>query len=116
MLNEGFKEVPVQILGTSIVTILGIILIFTYIDCGADLARIKREFDERDAYLAQVAAEGEEMVVEAPMLRPEWDNRFSMAYVSDISEDKENWINAAYSEHYGLYYIIGVDRESWDKY
>ena len=86
-----------------------------YVDDGANLARIKREFDERDAYLTEMA-KGEEMVVEAPMLRPEWDNRFSMAYVSDISEDKENWINAAYSEHYGLYYIIGVDRESWEKY
>ena len=62
---------------------------FSYIENGANLARIKREFDERDAYLTEMA-KGEEMWVEAPMLRPDWDNRYSMAYSSDICEDKDN--------------------------
>ncbi len=115
VLNEGFKEDLVQILGSSLVTLLAIFLIFTYVEEGANLARIKREFDERDAYLNE-AAKGEEMVVEAPMLRPEWDTRYSMAYVSDITEDKFNWLNLSYSEHYGLWYIIGVDRENWTLY
>lgn len=115
MVNEGFKEDLVQIAATGLVTILGISFLFTYIEEGANLARIKREFDERDEYLAE-AAMGEEMVVEAPMLRPEWDTRFSMAYVSDITEDKFNWLNLIYSEHNHLDYVIGVDRESWTKY
>ena len=113
--NEGFKEDLVQIMATSLVTLLGIFLIFTYVTEGANLARIKREFNERDAYLAEMA-KGEEMVIEAPMLRPNWKTRFSAAYEADITEDKFNWLNMFYSEHYGLWYIIGVDRESWTVY
>ena len=56
------------------------------------------------------------MVVEAPMLRPQWQTRYSMAYESDFTEDKFNWLNLSYSEHYGLWYIIGVDRETWTAY
>jgi hypothetical protein len=50
------------------------------------------------------------------MLRPDWETRYSMAYVSDITEDKFYWINTFYSEHYGLWYVIGVDRETWTAY
>ncbi len=113
--NQGFKEDLVQIMATSLVAVLSVIFIFTYIQEGANLARIKREFDERDAYLAEMA-QGEDMVVEAPMLRPDWETRYSMAYVSDITEDKFYWINTFYSEHYGLWYVIGVDRETWTAY
>ena len=116
IVNKGYDVQPVQMLFTSLIAVLGVILIFGYIDDGAKLARIKREFDERDAYLAQMAEKGEEMVVDAPMLRPDWENRFSMAYESDITEDKEYWINFAYAEHNGLWYIIGVDRETWTEY
>jgi hypothetical protein len=113
--NKGFDEEFVQIGATSLVAVLSVIFILTYIQEGANLARIKREFDERDQYLTE-AAKGEEMVVEAPMLRPQWETRYSMAYVSDLSEDKFNWLNLSYSEHYGLWYIIGVDRETWTAY
>ena len=118
IVNEGYKEDAVQILLTGLVTVLSIIFIFTYIEDGANLARIKREFDERDAYLAEAGATGveDELVVEAPMLRPGWENRFSMAYESDIAEDKDYWINQAYSQHYNLWFVIGVDRETWTEY
>ncbi len=113
--NEFFKEDIIQIAGTSLIAILSVIFLFTYIQEGANLARIKREFDERDVYLTE-ASKGEDMVVEAPMLRPDWQSRYSMAYVSDLTEDKFNWLNLSYSEHYGLWYIIGVDRETWTAY
>ncbi|MBE5828295.1 MAG: hypothetical protein E7305_02405 [Butyrivibrio sp.] len=115
IINEGFSEDLIQIFATGLATVLSVLFLFTYIEDGANLARIKREFDERDAYLTEVS-QGEEMVVEAPMLRPEWVNRFSMAYDSDICEDKFNWLNLSYAEHYGLWYIIGVERESWTGY
>ncbi len=115
VVNEGFKDELVQIVATSLVAVYLIILLFTYVEEGANLARIKREFDERDAYLTEIA-KGEEKVVEAPMLRPEWETRFSMGYESDLTEDKFNWLNLSYSEHYGLWYIIGVDREGWEAY
>ena len=115
IVNRGFKEDIIQILATGLLSVFCVLFLFSYIENGANLARIKREFDERDAYLKEIS-QGEEMVVEAPMLRPEWDNRYSMAYVSDICEDKFNWLNLSYAEHYGLWYIIGVDRENWTGY
>ena len=115
MVNKGFSEDLLQIVATSLITVFSVLFLFSYIENGANLARIKREFDERDAYLTE-AAKGEEMFVLAPMLRPDWDNRYSMAYVSDICEDKENWLNLSYAKHYGVWYVIGVDRESWTGY
>lgn len=115
IVNKGFSEDLLQIVATSLITVFSVLFLFSYIENGANLARIKREFDERDAYLIEIS-KGDEMYVEAPMLRPEWENRYSMAYDSDICEDKENWLNLSYAKHYGLWYIVGVDRESWTGY
>ncbi len=113
--NKVRDDGILQILSTSLITCLGLVLIFTYIQQGANLARIKREVDERNAYYVQMK-EADEMTIEAPMLRPDWQCRYSIAYKADISEDKFNWLNLAYAEHYGIHYIIGVDRESWTAY
>jgi hypothetical protein len=113
--NEGFKDDLVQVIGTGIVTIFGVILIFTYVEEGANLARIKREFEERDAYLIEMK-KGDEMQIEAPMLRPQWKTKYSVAYESDLTEDKDNWLNLSYAEHYGYWFVVGVDRETWTAY
>lgn len=106
----------VQAFVTSCAVVMGILFVFTYIEQGANLARIKREFDERDAYLAECAQKGEEDVT-VPMLRPGWENRFSAAYDFDVKEDDpEDWINETYRWHYGLESVNGVPREGWDKY
>lgn len=100
---------------TGLVLCSAVFLAFTYIEDGANLARIKREFDERNAYLQQMVDSGE-VDVYAPKLRPEWDNRFSMAYVSDIQEDYHYWINMFYSTHFHLDTVSGVEREDWTEY
>ena len=114
--NEGFKDDLVQVAGTALVTLFGVFLILTYIEEGANLARIKREFDERDAYLIELKKSSDEMYVQAPMLRPQWETRFSAAYDSDLTEDINNWLNLGYAEHYGYWFIEGVDRETWTAY
>lgn len=113
--NEGFKDDLVQVIGTGMVTVFGVILIFTYVEEGANLARIKREFEERDAYLIEMK-NGDEMQINAPMLRPQWETKYSVAYESDITEDKDNWLNLSYAEHYGYWFVVGVDRETWTAY
>ncbi|WP_034445555.1 DUF3329 domain-containing protein [Butyrivibrio sp. AE2032] len=115
IVNEGFKEDVVQILVTSIVAIYGVFLLFTYVQEGANLARIKREFDEREVYYIQCVQE-DKLWIKAPKLRPQWQSRFSMAYDSDISEDKDNWLNMSYCYHYGLDFIEAVEREDWTEY
>ena len=100
---------------SSLAIVLGLFLVFTYIEEGANLARIKREFDERNAYFQQMADEGAEDVT-APMLRPGWETRFSAAYDSDIEEGPDFWINWFYANHYGFDTVTGVERENWDEY
>ena len=100
---------------TAIISVSAVFFVLAYFDDGANLARIKREFDERDAYLTQMAADGGDDV-EAPMLRPLWQTRFSFAYDSDITEDWRYWINFFMAQHYGLGTIHGVERENWNEY
>lgn len=109
------KEKLLRALVSSVVIVAGIIFVLGYIDDGANLARIKRESDERDTYLAQMAAEGA-TDVQAPMIRPLWENRFTIAYEADIQEDSQYWINYFIAQHYGLESIRGVDREEWTAY
>lgn len=109
------KEKLIKATLTAIVVIAGVIFALGYFDDGANLARIKREFDERDAYLTEMAANGEDDV-QAPMLRPLWQTRFSVAYEADIQEDWQFWINFFMAQHYGLGTIHGVERENWDVY
>ena len=82
---------------------------------GANLARIKREFDEREAYYIKMVEE-DKLWISAPKLRPDWQSVYSMAYDSDISEDKDNWLNLSYCAHYGLDFIEAVEREDWTEY
>ncbi|MBO6241650.1 MAG: hypothetical protein J6O61_12555 [Butyrivibrio sp.] len=113
--EKGLSYTILQTAVSSLVAVWGLVLMFTYIEQGANLARIKREFAERDAYVWQQVANGE-IDIYAPMLRPDWENRFSFAYDSDITEDYKNWINVFYAEHYGIDAIWGVEREDWTEY
>ena len=115
ILNEGFKEDLLQIIGTSLVTLFAIFLAFTYLEEGANLARIKREWDEREAYFYRMVEE-DTLWINAPKLRPDWQTVYSMAYDSDISEDKDYWLNISYCFHYGLDFIEAVEREDWTEY
>ncbi|SFU66791.1 DUF3329 domain-containing protein [Butyrivibrio sp. INlla21] len=112
--SDTFPQGLLQMFITSCTVILAILLVFTYIEQGANLARIKGEFDERDAYLKECAANGEDDV-DAPMLRPGRENRFTMAYESDISDDPDYWINDAYRWHYGIDNITGIPRDEWNE-
>lgn len=111
----GLSYTILQTAVTSLVAVWAIVLAFTYIEQGANLARIKREMDERDAYVWQQVEAGEVEIC-VPRLRPQWENRFSFAYDSDISDDCDYWINLFYTEHYGIECFWSVDREEWTAY
>ena len=111
----GLSYTMLQTAVTSLVAVWAIVLAFTYIEQGANLARIKREMDERDAYVWQQVEAGEVEIC-VPRLRPQWENRFSFAYDSDISDDCDYWINLFYTEHYGIECFWSVDREEWTAY
>ncbi len=92
-----------------------IAMMFVYIEEGANLARILREVNEREEYiLEQVEAGNKDLTL--PMLRPQFETRFSFMYDSDISMEEDFWINKVYCMAYDLDSITVVEREGWAEY
>ena len=111
---EG-KEAVFASLKTGLICVLMLLMFFTYMDSGANLARIYREYNERDVYLTQKAQEGVTDVT-IPMLRPDVETKYSDGYNSDIQEDPGYWVNVAYASYYGFNSVSGVPREGWTEY
>ena len=117
---QAFQEleagsVSARTLRISAVFILCLYMFFTYIAEGASLARIYREEKERYEYLEEVAATGAEDA-EAPMLRPQFESRYSAAYDCDITDDWTYWTNMMMANYYGFKTLLGVDRDEWTGY
>ena len=111
---EG-KEAVFASLKTGLICVLTLLMFFAYMDSGANLARIYREYNERDVYLTQKAQEGVRDVT-VPMLRPDFETKYSDGYNSDIQEDPGYWVNVAYASYYGFDSVSGVPREGWTEY
>lgn len=94
---------------------LAVFMFFEYCESGADLMRIKREVDERDAYVEQQIEQGNYHLT-VPMLRPEFDNRFTFVYPNDVTDDPESWGCQIYKMYYGVESLVGVSREEWTEY
>lgn len=109
------KDVYFRALKISFVAVLSVIMFFTYMDSGANMIRIYREYREREVYLEEKAAAGENDVT-VPMLRPGFETKYSDGYQSDITEDPDYWINFAYEQFYGIERISAVPREGWTEY
>ncbi len=97
----------------SILLILMLQLVFTFLKDGTNLGRIYRECAERQACVEEAAAQGKQEVTVAK-LRPEFETRFSDAYNSDLQEDPGYWTNVAYEGYFGVESISAVPREEWD--
>ena len=100
---------------TAVATVMAIVFAFIYIDCGANLARVKRDVTKRYDIISDAAAAGEETVY-LPLLHEGFDNRYTMAYRSDLSTDWDYWVNYAYVEYFGVEQVIGVERDEWDNF
>ena len=109
------KEAIFRSLKNGLLAVLCLIMFFTYIDSGADMARIYREYQEREVYLEQKAEQGAREVT-VPLLRPDFETVYSDGYNSDIQEDPGYWINVAYAGYYGFDSVSGVPREDWTEY
>lgn len=92
-----------------------IAMFFSYCENGADLARILREVNEREAYILEQKAEGNYNLT-VPMLRPEFQTKYSFMYKNDVDEDPEGWGCSIYREYYGLESLVGVPRSEWTEY
>ena len=89
-----------------------LVFFFTYMDCGAMLVRIDRDDRQRIAWIIEQREKGADEVV-VPMLHPEFNNRYTVAYESDLTEDPEYWTNVAYESFYGVERIIAIPYDEW---
>lgn len=109
------NEIIFQSLKTGMISVMCLIMFFTYMESGANLARIYREYHERDVYLTEQAENGVKDVT-VPMLRPDFETKYSDGYNSDITASPEYWLNIAYATYYGFDSVSGVPREDWTEY
>lgn len=108
------RDLYVRALKLGSISVLTLYFVFLYLECGAHLMRIYRESNERFAYIEEQKAAGN-MDITVPMLRPAFQNRYSDAYNSELSEDSEYWVNVAYATYYGVEKITALPREEWEE-
>lgn len=89
-----------------------IAMMFVYVEEGANLVRIRRELTIREEYIQEVVATGESDLI-LPMLRPEFETKYSMAHLCDISPDEDNWNNNIYRNTYQFW---GMEVLPWDEW
>lgn len=108
------KEDLLKCLRYGVPVILAGYFMISFLDDGANLYRIHRDEMEREAYIEEQKAAGENEIVVAQM-RPDFETAYSAAYKMDLTDDPEYWINIAYEEYYGVESIIALPREEWEE-
>lgn len=108
-------ELFVKVAKYSLVSILCLWLCFTYLDNLVNLARIYREEQERISLIMEEKNDinGDGVVV-VPQYREIFKNPYSNAHVSDMTEDKDYWINHFYETYYDMGIITAIPRDEWD--
>ena len=91
-----------------------IAMMFIYVEEGANLVRIRREINIRESYILEERAKGESDLC-LPMLRTEFESKYSMAHLCDISSDNENWNNNIYRNTYGIDQMEVLTWDEWEE-
>lgn len=114
-LMQGVGLLGDEKIKTLAVAIMLLFMLFTYVTSAAKLIWIYRESKERMDYLAAQQAAGAEESG-APLLRPQFETKYSSAHRMDLDGKFTYWVNEMYSEYYDLKLIWGVPREEWTEY
>ena len=96
----------------STLAILTLHFVLTYLDHGANLARIWRDCRERENYIAEQKANGLDEVIVAKV-HPDFYNTYSAIEEMELSEDPEYWTNAAIEEYYEVESVSAIDYDVW---
>lgn len=115
ILDVSDKDMYIRALKLCSVSIFALYFVFTYMESGANLMRINRECRERYAYIEEQKAAGKKEIT-VPLLRPDFQTKYSDAYNSDFAESSEYWVNITVALYYDLDSIKAVPREEWTEY
>lgn len=110
------EETSISVAKYSLAGILCLWLFFTYVENLVNLARIYREDGERISLIMEEKTnpEGDGIVV-IPQYRKAFQNVYSDAHNSDLTDDKEYWINHFYEIYYDVGNITAIPRDEWDE-
>ncbi|MBQ9927395.1 MAG: hypothetical protein IJO65_05415 [Lachnospiraceae bacterium] len=112
---DADKELLLKTAKYSLVGILCLWLFFTYMENLVNVARIYREETERvEMIKADKADPNGDGIVIVPLLREEFANPYSVAHVSDMTDDKNYWINIFYELYYDVGNITAIPRDEWE--
>ncbi len=110
------KELVLKGAKYSLVGILCLWFAFTYLENLVNVARIYREENERiELIKADKADPNGDGIVVVPQFREAFANPYSCAHVSDMTDDKEYWINIFYEIYYDVGNITAIPRDEWDE-
>lgn len=110
-------ETVISAIKYSLVGILCLWLFFTYVENLVNLARIYREENERIELIKADKADPEgDGIVVIPQYREAFRTPFSVAHDSDLTEDKNYWINHFYEIYYDVGNITAIPRDEWDEF
>lgn len=102
-----------KLLWNSLISIGIIVALYAYLDDGTNLLRIRRELSQRDTIAKEQIEQGLSRL-ELPMVREEWDNRFTFMFYNDIGPDTDGWGNGLYSYYYDVDEVVGISWEEWE--
>lgn len=85
---------------------------FVVLDCGAKVARIYRDVNERVSYIEAAAEAGLDEVTVA-QVHVDFYNDYSAVAENELSEDPDYWTNVGYEEYYGVARIIALPYDEW---
>jgi len=89
-------------------------LVFTWIDCGVDLQRIKRDYDEKVSYIEEQKALGNDDIVIAKY-HTDFDNKYTCVYGDmELTDDPSYWTNVQYENYFGVSKITAIDYDEWE--
>ena len=109
------KELLLKCAKYAAVSVLCLWLLFTYMDGLVNVARIYREETERiEMIKADKADPNGDGIVIVPQLRPQFTTVFSNGHLSDMTDDKNYWINIFYELYYDVGNITAIPRDEWE--
>ncbi len=96
----------------SVVAILSMYLLFVWFDCGANVARIYRDMNERTAYILEQKEAGETDIT-VGKVHTDFYNDFSCADEVELSDDPGYWTNVGYESYFGVESIRAIPYDDW---
>ena len=90
-------------------------MMFAYVENVVNVARIYRDYTDREEYILAQKAAGN-LNVTVPLLHEGFESKYSFGYTSDFGEEDEYWINIMACSYYGVDSLYAVPMEEWTEY